>query len=419
MTHGPITSTYTNNCPTSSRATGVCYSPSTPYNRSVPHRDNDHGTKIDHLLTAQNVYYDPRYNPPIDRYYYYYSTPWTRDYRRHSPGIHFPKYGIGGGFPRVAPNIDFVRYKFNIQAYCLDNRYSVTVSWQALRDDIAKITGDAYTPINFYANTLILGEITTGGHSFFYTPDDPDTRNKKEYIGGYINNKPLRGRQPSDWHVAPVIGYYKARPPTGTERYRAINRIITDNFTAEDIALHKQLYFDHGTGKFNVNNVILPIDRSLSSKITVTLRIPDSRNRGYFGGVTTNIIRSTATIIIERPHTKLNPCTARSGFHGWPTNSYIFNNYPLMTRTDYVPGDSVATFTYSGTYFCEMQKLIPPQEIPYHTGRRATEEIYHIEHTPDFMQTGADARYEYNDGNTPIEFFTAPMRKIYSLGTIE
>ena len=367
--------------------------------RNYNHSDNDPRTEF-HILEQQRHSYS---NIP----WYSESVPFTRDHRRHSSNLAYAKpleYFYTAS--RVGPNIDFIRYKFNIQAYCLDNRYSVTVSWTALPEDMLKITGDDYTEINFYVNTVNIGEVTTGAHSFIYTPGQNPV-NQKESIAGYINNKHLLGnvgKQRCRGCTNPFafIRYPKANPPTlraaATPVSLGVERFVVDNFEPEDLELYKQLYFDHTAGTFNVNNVILPLERSLSSKITVTLK-HIARDVNYLRlSPSTLVLLPAATITMEKPHTKLNPCTARSGFLGWPTNSYIFNNYPLV---------------YGGRpiwYFCEMQKLIPPQEIPYHTGRRATEEIYHIKYTPDFWPDGPGASYKLP--SPPGE------QKVHSLGKL-
>ena len=277
------------------------------------------------------------------------------------------------GIGKYGDSVDFVKYKFVIKGFCRGNKTSININWNILEDGMQKLLSRDYTKINFYVNNNHLGMLASGEHSFIYH-SGTHANNKKEIIIGYT---PAYRRY--QWHSGlhnrlSALGnmegyssggqiYFSPAAPISPTHPQA----ISDSRLSVIMDRHKQIYFDHSDGKFYVNRVILPFPQSESDIITVTLQ-------------------SGKVMSMERPHTRLNPCTTESGFRGWPTDSYIFNHYyiheviPLFLRNN----RDVSLSSGATPRYCTLIKILPGHRVPI-LNEYATKIIFYPEYSPDYV----------------------------------
>ena len=291
------------------------------------------------------------------------------------------------GYSRTGSSIDFIKYKFSVSSTCAPNGYSVTINWRLLAsEDEAKVTNTQYVSPNMLVNGRQIHSGTSGGHTFLYNPDVTNA-DKREHVGAYFHvNSGIASPAPVLVHYATRTGrtrHYNLRPGSDHDVRSAISyphHIIKPT----NINANKQIYFDHNDGNLYIANVMGPFSTQTpgyGSKITVTLR--GNRSTFFDNHLHPPRVSVLQTVTMAKPHTKLNPCSARSGFRGWPINAYILGNDPLNSLGFH----RHEIGRYYKIAFCELRHFSPGQKIPP-DDRSAVGHEYLVKYSPDHIEHG-------------------------------
>ena len=316
------------------------------------------------------------------------------------------------GYSRTGPNIDFIKYIFNVSATCVPNGYSVTIEW--------KPESGTYYVLNKLTRYVIPGFLVNGTpaqgqfdryardaryggkHTFLYNPATP-TPNRKEHVGAYFHqlrkSYARRGWEHFRTYANPFPGYLTnaaaRNNPGGLEIPRG-TLYAQDIKTLDNVDANRQIYFDHNDGNLYVTNMMGPFSfrtDGYSPDIKVTLR--GNQSSFYKRSLQPPRVSVIATVEMKRPHSPLNPCSARSGFRGWPTEAYIFGNEPLYVKRN--KGVLFDRNTHSPVIFCEIPRFLPGHEVPYADysfwpvtfirPKLTTKELYLIDYSPDHVNS--------------------------------